>query len=110
MEQISEDEKFLNRVCFSDEATFYVSGKINTHNVRIWGSEHPHVTRELHRNSPKVNIWCGMMHNQIIGPFFFNEETITANVYLDLLTEYVVPQLNDFQPNIIFQQDGAPPH
>ena len=36
--------------------------------------------------------------------------SISANVYLDLLTEYVVPQLNDLQPTIIFQQDGAPPH
>ena len=36
--------------------------------------------------------------------------SISANVYLDLLTEYVAPQLNDLQPTIIFQQDGAPPH
>ena len=34
----------------------------------------------------------------------------TADVYLDLLTEYVAPQLIDSQPTIIFQQDGAPPH
>ena len=30
--------------------------------------------------------------------------------YLDMLELYVVPQLEDFQPWIIFQQDGAPPH
>ena len=47
LEQISEDEAFLKRVCFSDEATFHVSGKLNKHNVRIWGSENPHATREL---------------------------------------------------------------
>ena len=41
---------------------------------------------------------------------FFNETSITADVYLDLLTEYVAPQLIDFQPTIIFLQDGAPPH
>ena len=35
---------------------------------------------------------------------------ITADIYLDLLTEYVAPQLIDSQPTIIFQQDGAPPH
>ena len=37
-QRISEDEAFLKRVCFSDEATFHVSGKLNKHNVRIWGS------------------------------------------------------------------------
>ena len=41
LQRISEDEAFLKRVCFSDEATFYVSGKLNKHNVRIWGSETP---------------------------------------------------------------------
>lgn len=110
LERISEDETFLNRVCFSDEATFHVSGKLNTHNVRIWGSENPHMTRKLQRDSPKVNVWCGIMCSRIIGPFFFDEPSITANVYLDLLTEYVAPQLHDLQPTIIFQQDGAQPH
>ena len=38
LQRISEDEAFLKRVCFSDEATFYVSGKLNKHNVKIWGS------------------------------------------------------------------------
>ena len=46
----------------------------------------------------------------VIGPFFFHERTITTDVYLDLLTEYVALQLIDSQSTIIFQQDGAPPH
>ena len=110
LQQISEDEAFLKRVCFSDEVTFHVSEKLNKHNVRIWGSENPHATRELQRDSPKVNVWCRIMCNRIIGPFFFHEASIIADVYLDLLTEYVAPQLIEFQPTIIFQQDGASPH
>ena len=54
--RISEDEEFLKRICFCDEATFYVYGKLNKHNVKIWGSEHPHEIRELERDSPKVNV------------------------------------------------------
>ena len=50
------------------------------------------------------------MHNQVIGPFFFCEQMITANIYLDMLEQYVAPQLNDLQLLVIFQQDGAPPH
>ena len=38
LQRISEDEVFLKRVFFSDETTFHVSGKLNKHNVRIWGS------------------------------------------------------------------------
>ena len=50
------------------------------------------------------------MHDKIIGPFFFAEKSIAAQVYLDLLAEYVWPQLEQYQPLVIFQQDGAPPH
>ena len=64
----------------------------------------------IERNSPKVNVWCGIMCDRIIGGFFFYEKSITTTVYLDLLTEYVAPQLNDLLPTIIFQQDGSPQH
>ena len=96
--RIAEDGNFLERICFTDEATFHVSGKITKQNIRIWGSENPHVTRELERDSPKVNVWCGILRNQVIGPFFFAEKTITANTYLDLLIGYVAPQLEERQP------------
>ena len=51
LQRISEDEAFLKRVYFSDEATFHVSEKLNKHNVRIWGSENPHASRELQRDT-----------------------------------------------------------
>ena len=97
-------------MCFSDEATFHVSGKVNKHNIRIWGSQNPCEVLERERDSPKISVWCGLMHNQIIGPFIFAESTIIANIYLDMLKHYVVPQLEEFQPRVVFQQDGAPPH
>ena len=40
-QRIDDDNVYLNSVIFSDEATFYASGKINKHNIRIWGSENP---------------------------------------------------------------------
>ncbi|GBM74191.1 hypothetical protein AVEN_104814-1 [Araneus ventricosus] len=83
---------------------------VNRHNVRIWGSENPHVSAQLQRDSPKVNVWCGLMHNKLIGPFSFTEKSITANVYTDLLQLFIALQLEEFQPWIMFQQDGAPPH
>jgi hypothetical protein len=38
-----ENDNFLAKVLFSVEATFHLSGMVNRHNVRIWGSEHQHV-------------------------------------------------------------------
>ena len=50
------------------------------------------------------------MHDKIIGPFFLAEKSITAQIYLDVLTEYMSPQLEQYQPQVIFQKDGAPSH
>ena len=111
---IDEDEIFLQRICFSDEATFYVNGCVYRHNCRIWGTQQPNEIHEYVRGSPKVNVWCGLLYDRVIGPFFFSESTITGVVYLDLLEQYVFPQIETFEQEtvsrVIFMQDGAPPH
>jgi hypothetical protein len=71
LQRIDEDNGYLTRVSLSDEATFYTSGKINRHNVYIWGLESPRVVLENERESPKINVWCALMHNKVTGPFFF---------------------------------------
>ena len=53
-DRIADNETFLDNVIFSDESTFHISGKVNTHNCRIWGSENPHETLQHIRGSPKV--------------------------------------------------------
>ncbi|GBM39058.1 hypothetical protein AVEN_119759-1 [Araneus ventricosus] len=50
------------------------------------------------------------MHNKVIGPFSFTEKSITTKIYLDLLQLFIAPQLEEFQPWIMFQHDGALPH
>ncbi|GBN11579.1 hypothetical protein AVEN_178254-1 [Araneus ventricosus] len=81
-----------------------------TDNIRIWGLENPHAVLEQVRDSPKVNMWCGLLHDRIIGPFFFSEVTVRFDNYLDMLEIFAFPQIEDLQPNIIFQRNGAPPH
>ena len=93
LDRIEADNRYLQCVAFSDEATFHLSGKVNRHNVRIWGYENPHAVIEHWRDSEKVNVWCCLMHDRIIGPFFFAESTISANIYLDMLELYATPQL-----------------
>ena len=107
LDKIDENNSYLDHICFSDESTFHISGKVNRHNCRIWGSENPSVVFQHERDSPKVNVWCGLMKDRVIGPFFFAEPTVTARTYLDMLELYVVPQL---PAGTIYQQDGAPPH
>ncbi|KAJ4451200.1 hypothetical protein ANN_02660 [Periplaneta americana] len=39
--------EFIRSVLFCDEATFHLSGKVNKHNLRIWGLENPRTYVEL---------------------------------------------------------------
>ena len=111
LRSIQDDPDYLKRICFSDEATFHTAGIVNRHNVRIWGTSHPREYVEKERNSPKVNVWCGLLHDRVIGPFFFDEPTITSDSYLHMLETFAYQELQQLHnPDIIFQQDGAPPH
>ncbi|KAJ4439385.1 hypothetical protein ANN_07507 [Periplaneta americana] len=108
--RIDDDNNFLNKVAFSNESTFHVCGKVNTHNVRIWGSTNPHMVREVIRGIPKVNVWCCVMVDRIIGPFIFAEQKVNATSYKDMLELFAIPQLFELQPTVFVQQDGAPLH
>jgi hypothetical protein len=67
LDRIDQNPNYLSYVMFSDEATFHTCGKVNRHNIRIWGSENPHSVREHVRDGTKVNVWCGMMKDRIIS-------------------------------------------
>jgi len=82
---MSSDDNFLEKVQFSDEVTFHVSGAVNRRHVRIWGSENPHAYVEHLRDSPKVNVFCAISIQKVYGPFFFAEETVIGMTYLDML-------------------------
>lgn len=114
--KIAEDPDFVRKICFSDECTFFLNGALNRHNSRYWAPENPHLGRESHTQYPqKINVWAGIFNDQIVGPFFI-EDNLNGPLYLQLLQDAVVPRIveiieesgEDLDP--IFQQDGAPPH
>lgn len=110
-ELINSDEGFLSNLCFSDEATFNLRGSVNRHNCVIWGSERPISVTEVPIKSPGITVWCGMFHNEIIGPYFFGG-TVTAKSYKSMLESFFIPELKRRRrfKSTTFQQDGAPPH
>jgi hypothetical protein len=44
---------------------------------------------------PKLNVFCAISHQQIYRPFFFNEATVTGGTYLDMLEQWLFPQLEE---------------
>lgn len=111
LNSVSNDESFLSKICFSDEATFHLHGRVNRHNCVIWGTENPKAVHEIPIKSPKVTVWCGLTNKEIIGPYFF-ENNVESQSYQTMLETFFVPQLKSrrIYRKTIFQQDGAPAH
>lgn len=68
---INEDPDFLSRILWTDEATFSSNGGVNLHNMHYWSPVNPHWMREVnYQNRWSLNVWCGILGDRIIGPFF----------------------------------------
>lgn len=111
---IEENNNFLFNVLFSDESTFTNCGQVNRHNLHYWSPENPywmHTVPFQHRWS--LNVWCGIVGDSVIGPYFF-EDTVTSQSYCNFLSNELHVLLEDvplcIRRDMWFQHDGAPPH
>ncbi|KAJ4440018.1 hypothetical protein ANN_08149 [Periplaneta americana] len=52
----TDDNSFLDHVCFFEGSTFHISGKVNRHNYKICRSENSRVVFEDERDSPEINV------------------------------------------------------
>jgi len=108
--RISQSNKYLQRIIFSDEANFHLDGKVNRHNCRYWSKENPDYVLEIPLHSPKVVVWAAISQQKIYGPFFFDDNVNSKN-YLAMLANNFYPSLTRTEQRLfIFMQDGAPPH
>ncbi|KFM67194.1 hypothetical protein X975_24756, partial [Stegodyphus mimosarum] len=106
------------KILWGDEAHFYLNGTMNTQNCRIWNDKSPHASQQF----PYIHqpVWCGFTAEFIVGPFFYENITptgpetcsVTGEKYRHMLNSFVIPALQQRQclGEIIFMQDGAPPH
>lgn len=114
MEKANNDENFIRNIVFSDESTFPLHGRHNPSVVRYWSRENLHRFFTLRTQYPqKVNVWGGMLGDNMIGPFFI-EGTLTGPKYLRLLQQQIVPEVRRIAgprfDDVWFQQDGCPAH
>jgi hypothetical protein len=93
LKRLEEDNLFSDKIVFSDEATFHLSGKVNHHSPIVWGSQNPQQVAEHVRDSPKVNVFCAVSRTLFYGPLFFAQAIITGHMYLDMLQHFLIPEL-----------------
>lgn len=100
------------RIGPSDEATFHTSGRVHKWNCRIWGYQKPREVHEYKRGSSKINVWCMMTSKTVIGPYFFENQTVDSQKYLDMLKNFLYPELQKKRVvrGFWFMHDGAPIH
>lgn len=114
LHRLQDDPTFFQRVLFTDEATFTNHGNVNLHNMHYWSIENPHWLRQVQHQQPwSVNVWCGIVGNVIVGPYFI-PGILNGNNYAQFLRN-VLPTLLEEVPLTTrqcmwFQHDGCPAH
>lgn len=71
LNKLVNNENFCDKIIFTDEAWFHLSGFINSQNMRIWGTEKPQNLFERPLHPLKIGVWAAVTRNRIIGPIFF---------------------------------------
>lgn len=109
-----EEPRFLNQVLWTDEAIFTRRGVVNFHNLHTWSHENPRQVRpRSFQREFSINVWCGLIGNQLIGPFILPPR-LNAALFLEFLREELNVLLEDLPLQLRrdhwIQLDGAPPH
>jgi len=76
MQDAMKEEGFLDRVVFSDESVFHISGKVHRHNVRIWGTENPHKMVQHERVFPEINVFFTQCPHKRFTGLSFSVKTL----------------------------------
>ncbi|KAJ8962205.1 hypothetical protein NQ318_018174 [Aromia moschata] len=109
-----DNPNFVRNILFSDESRFTNLGLFNHNNLRYWAIDNPTIIRESrYQERFGFNVWLGLLGTRIIGPIIF-DGILTGERYLGFLQNQIENVLENLplaiERNIIFQQDGAPPH
>lgn len=113
--ETDNDANFPKSILFTDESRFTNNGVFNRHNHIYWAQENPHLAVERRdQRSFSVNVWCGILGEKIIGPYFFNGN-LNGERYLAFLQNELEDMLDNMPLNLVhnlryFQHDGAPAH
>ena len=74
--RLCEDVTFIEKIIFSDEVHFHLTGPLH---------------------SLRVTVWCGISASRVYGPYFFENDnatvTVTGERYRSMITEFLIPEL-----------------
>ena len=117
------DFRFLVSFVIKDEASFFMNGRVNSHNVLAYAPKGnpPDFYYDKNDSRCKISVWAGLFlfgNCALIRPFSFNDN-INCESYLNLLRENIIHQLQIvFENQLVnnefcrlwWAQFGAPAH
>ncbi|XP_070519716.1 uncharacterized protein [Cardiocondyla obscurior] len=108
------DPLFPNKILWTDESLFTPNEIFNSKNYVLWQHENPHAVRKaFFQFRWSLNVWAGIVDNKIIGPYFLPPR-LNGELYAKFLENNLPILLEDvpliIRQELIYQQDGAPPH
>lgn len=90
--QSAEKPDFPTVVLYTDEACFSWEGIFNSHNRHVWAEVNPHpASVHCHQQRFPVNIWAGIVHDFLIGPYLL-PSGLNVQIYQVFLEE-MLPEL-----------------
>ncbi|GBM24173.1 hypothetical protein AVEN_88528-1 [Araneus ventricosus] len=69
LQNVSQDENFLMRFVFSNDATFHLIGEVSSNSVGIWCMEQPHEIVQHERASTKDNVFVHFLGKRCMTSF-----------------------------------------
>ena len=110
MTGITKQSLVTNKIWFSDEAHFWLSGYVNKQNYRYWGTTNPYISISKPLHPQRVTVWAALCSTGI--HYHFIEGNVNGAVYDDLLRTKFFPKIKSQRKveKYWFMQDGATPH
>jgi len=111
---INSNPHMIRNILFTDEPHFTRDGVNNTRISHLWDRDNPHGTvKSNYQHLFAINMWCGVIGDQIIGPCIFPQH-LTGDIYTNFLQDEL-PALSKNVPlqtwqQMYYQQDAALPH
>ena len=110
LNRVENQDDWHKNILFSDEAVFHVNGSVNRHNLHYWSVENKNQIYPKGQDRKSVTIWCFLGPNGVIG-YNISQSNMNSERYHGIIQEKVVPYLHQRRSKqLLFQQDGAPPH
>lgn len=111
-----ENPEYLSKILWTDESKFDRDGITNYHNSHFWtqkGSNPRKKNVKAHQYRFSLNVWMGIIHDNLIGPYFF-PKNLNGVTYENFLRNDMALLLEDvplaLRREMIYQHDGCPGH